>query len=675
MFWRKKERQNDEAALAEVIDSIMSGKVIAQEGAKKLKSFLGYAISLGNLNDLAVQMSNQGMGVGALRLAETNMILAEEQKEESYKVQCACTLAQFLSGDRRRIEERWQLLEYAVPELLEWGVSGQIKGTMLAHLADARFNACNNQPSVYASVVEAVEQALTYENDIVEPLLGRLYFIGGTALDDLGENEKTLAQSVRYLEGALQYYTLQKYPDEYASTLNNLGNSYKHLGMLKNDRKLLEKAIKTYDEALPYRASPQLKLRTQNNRKEAVELLEKLASHKPLPRKAKESTDDQHIRVLLRAGDESFFAAMQKGDGNEGDRQAAAEKYLEASRSVKREANPGLRAEIYHRLASLFLREQNDDPLWTSYCFANATKRLAQGNWQEVSQARVTMHQGEALTIIGFPDHEGYLQRAEELLRTSLPVMKAQGHPGESEECNKYLSLCLSFLATRGDSAHTRKAQEFFAEGESARLEHLDRAITSHVKSRDLYERYAKLVKRIAPDELKNALGAIRAEGAASVVDQHVDEFNHASMLIEVAQKYLALGELAGALETVETAEEFAADARFSAPSIWCELAMFYASIPMTEKTHQCLNIAQSKMELAAQSNVAVLPGDRTGRWIPEYGLDAYQDEIDATKRKIGNVSAASFDPARTAELLCPQDAARRRAIQGELETNVEQFK
>jgi len=674
MFRQKKDQQGVDSDLLKVIDSITSEKITPQAGAKKIKRFLLRVISLNELDHLSTQMNNQGVRVDALRLAEMNMILADDHKDEKLRVQCACTLAQLLSGDRQRMEERWQLLEYTVPELLKWNVSGYIKGTMVAHLADARFNVSGNQPSLHSGVVEAAEQALAYKNDIDELMLGRLYFIAGTTLDEMGEDEKTLTRSVQYLEAALQYYTLKKYPEEYASTLNNLGNSYKHLGMVKNDRKLLKKAIKVYDEALPYRVAPQLKVRTQNNRKEAVDLLEKLTSNKPLPKKFTESTKDQRIRALLRAGDDSFYASLQKDTGHERDRQAAADKYLEASRLVRRDASPGVRAEIYHRLATLFLRATEDDPLWTAYCFANATRRLAQGHWQEVSQTRVAMHQGEALAKIGFPDHERYLKHAEELLRTSLPTMEAQGHPGESDECSKYLGMCLSILAAKGDPVHTRQAQEFFANGESARLENLDHMLTSNVEPREKYRRYAALVKKIAPNELKMTLGAIRAESSASIADQHVDEFNHASMLIAVAGKYLALGELAGALETIKTAERFAAEARFSASSIWCDLAKFYTSIPMVDNAHQCIDTAQSKMDLAAPPGVAVLPGDRTGRWIPEFDLDAYQDEIDTAKQEIGKADATLFDPARTAKLLCSLDAARRRTIQDELEKNIKQF-
>jgi hypothetical protein len=176
------------------------------------------------------------------------------------------------------------------------------------------------------------------------------------------------------------------------------------------------------------------------------------------------------------------------------------------------------------------------------------------------------------------------------------------------------------------------------------------------------------MVKMIAPQELKKTLGTMRLESTTKRVSQGSDEFNHARMFIEIAERYLALGELAGALDAINTAEEFAAQARYSAPMIWCELARFYGPIPMAEAARRCIRTAQSKMSFAAPPGVAVLPGDETGRWIPEYDLDEYQDEINETEQELGKAAAFVFDPAATAELLCRGDPVRRLTIQTELE-------
>lgn len=673
MFWRKKkEPQGVDQDLLKVLDLITSEKIAPNEGAKRIRRFLSYAISLHDLDQLALQMHDSGRQIGALRLAETNMILAEEQNEEKLKVQCACTLAQFLSGDRQRTEERWQLLEYAVPELMTWNISGEVKGAMIAYLADARFSVLDTQPSLHSGVLEAVEQALLYEHQIDRFLLGRLYFIAGSTLDEMGEDETLLYQSIQYLEAALQYYPENKYPAEYASALNNLGNSYRDLGRVKNDGELIRKAIAIYDQALPYRTSPELRVRTQNNRKESVDLLQKITSHEPLPQRVSESTEDRRIRLLLRAGDDSLYASMKKDAGSERDRQTAAQKYMEASRLAGRAADPSLRAEILHRFATLFVKAMEDNPLWTGYCFANATQRLAQGHWREVSQSRVLMHRGEMLVKIGFPDHEQILNYAEQLLRASLPIMEAQGHPGEADEARQYLGMALSILTARGGADHATRARDFYAKEESTRLENLNPELSRNVPSREKFRHYAQMLKAIAPEERDLALGALRAEGNASIANQHVDEFNHALMLLEVAGKYLVLGELGGALENIKTAEKYASEARFSAPSVWCQLAKFYFSIPMIEHARRCVDTARSKMDHVAPDGVAVLPGDGSERWIPEYDLESYQQEIEESEQEISKATTKfQFDPAGTARLLCPEDAARRQAIQTELEKRI----
>jgi hypothetical protein len=90
----------------------------------------------------------------------------------------------------------------------------------------------------------------------------------------------------------------------------------------------------------------------------------------------------------------------------------------------------------------------------------------------------------------------------------------------------------------------------------------------------------------------------------------------------------------------------------------------------LLDNARQCLNTAQTKMDFAAPDGVAVLPGDRTGRWIPEYSMAGYQNEIDTTRQEIEQANPVLFDPARTAQLLCPRDATRRQAVQAELEKN-----
>lgn len=72
---------------------------------------------------------------------------------------------------------------------------------------------------------------------------------------------------------------------------------------------------------------------------------------------------------------------------------------------------------------------------------------------------------------------------------------------------------------------------------------------------------------------------------------------------------------------------------------------------------------------MAVGAGVAVLPGDTTGRWIPEFALEDYEKEIDDAEAQVASApDEATFDPGTTASLLAPAGASVRSELQQTLE-------
>src|ERR1017187_3620445 len=119
----------------------------------------------------------------------------------------------------------------------------------------------------------------------------------------------------------------------------------------------------------------------------------------------------------------------------------------------------------------------------------------------------------------------------------------------------------------------------------------------------ELQERYRALMSAIseaAPTEARDALGRLALEAANVAADESYDEYNHAERFIRLAEKHRDLGDLNGALTRIAAAEMYARKARYSAPSIWCYLAAFFASLPMMDDSSRCLRQAQDLMPLVA---------------------------------------------------------------------------
>jgi len=402
--------------------------------------------SMRTLDNTATALSNQGEHAGARRLAEMNWILAQRSADQRLMTQCAATLAQLLVGDPSAADRRLALLEFCVPEVLTWDhIKGVSRAVMLANLADARYMAARSDPHRMRKSVQTVEQALEMAAFLDEAWLCHLYMAAGTLYNDLAESEDDLRRSVECNEKALSLVRRETDAERYASVLNNLGNSCRDLGARTRDARLLEKAIDCYDKALPYRSDPRLRLRTQGNKTQAQHILEDLRSGAAAPLSTAERSVLGQVKELVHAGDDMYFASSKAGPQQQAQLRSAADYYLQAMKLLGCDAPPKTRAEILHRLATLFVTSTDDDELWTGLCFASATRRLGQ-EWRASSLASVDYHRGQMLVKIGFPDQEQYLRPAETLLRQTLPVLKAQGRPGEYEQASKYLEMCLDLL-------------------------------------------------------------------------------------------------------------------------------------------------------------------------------------------------------------------------------------
>jgi tetratricopeptide (TPR) repeat protein len=660
-----------------IIQEVMEGKITPMEGASTLgrhwspqeiyresKDFVlqTRSDSLGEMDHAATELSNQGHSQEARRLAELNWILASRLADRELMVRCACTLAQFMTGDPAAVEKRLSLLEFAVPVVLSWDRATVVKAHMLAHLADAQFTKAESSAEARRANIAVCEQALSIGAPLQDLWMERLHYVAGTQYDNLADSPKDLEASIGHFRSALSYCSAEGSPAEYASVLNNLGNSLRDLGKRTARQELLQEAIACYDRALPFRSSVMLRMRTEGNEAAAEEVLRRLKEGSAeSPRNLRDAgggTETAEVVRLLHMGQEVMAQGAPDDQGQEARRRAAGSRYLQAASLLARTEVPEVRAELFHHLAGLFVMSSDDDDLWTGFCFATAAQRLSAGLWSPEGEARLRYHRGWMLMKIGYPDVVPYLSPAEELLRQAVPVLQESGLPGEFDSASKILLACSSLLAARGGAEAERRALALHVENETRRLRNREGDRKDGFQER--YRAYMSAIQQAAPTEFRDALGRLALEAVKCSANQLYDEFNHAEQLIRLAEKHRDLGDLNGALTRIEAAEMYARKARYSAPSIWCDLAAFFSALPMMNDAARCLGRAQDLMPLVAGDTEAVLPGDPSGRWIAEYPVKEYQDEIDKAQAALhGTRIESTFDPAKSAALLADDESRR----------------
>lgn len=440
----------EEAAL-EIISAVVAGELEPAEGAYRLwgcwvpaetvsgpgAKSLGPPTrgdSLGAFCATAMDLANGGNLAEARRLAELAWILSKRVEDLDTMVTCAATLAQTMTGDPAATRERLELLEFAVPNVMAWDRPGTIKAAMLAQLAEARYNEAAGNEHRLRETIAACEDALEWKAELDHVWLHRIHFYAGTAHDALAPSEPDLCASVDHLGEALRCATSE---DERASTLNNLGNAWLDLGILTADDSAVEAAVGCYDQALPLRHDERGRTRTQVNRARAERALDSFRQKHTSGFEPGHAAD-REVDKLLSIGDSALRDALGSEQRQDAFRRRAATHYARAAALLGRSGAPHLRAEVFHRLAGMFVSSpDNDDCQWTAFCFANAARRLAAADWRAGSLARLDSQTAEMLIAIGYPDDTPYLRRALTLLDNALPILTAIGQPGEAERANR----------------------------------------------------------------------------------------------------------------------------------------------------------------------------------------------------------------------------------------------
>lgn len=475
-----------------IILSVMEGRLDPLSASSPLTAFwkpnedpdakdafiLGYRHdSLNTLDHLVIELMNHHKLVEARRLAELNIIVAKRLQNHILEVQCAFTLSQVLTGDPTADEHQLELLEFSVPEILKWDRPPQTKYQVLFLLAEARLMAIDGTRASQKAVIQACEQAWAFADQIEPSLLGKLYFVEAVAYGELRDDQADVKASIRYYEKALQFYSPEESPKAYINILTGIGRDYRILGQLQEDPSLVRKAMDYFDNAFAYHPDQEdsdIILQNQLMAKELLLMFEKDNAPEPAqggptavgrfdhsPTNRYESRNcllaiaelKQNVKRFLDNGDHDFYIAQNTTETEQAElySQGAAKDYLKAMRLLGQDAPPELRAEVYHRIALLYISASEDDPVWIGVCFTNATRRLGAEVWKSVSLRRATYHQGRMLVTIGYPNQIEYLNAAASLLAESLPELKENGRPGEYNDANSYYKIANMLLQKAQD--------------------------------------------------------------------------------------------------------------------------------------------------------------------------------------------------------------------------------
>lgn len=121
----------------------------------------------------------------------------------------------------------------------------------------------------YEGAIKDLEEALKILPEGSEPSLFT-HFNLGIALTEFprGDRESNLKRAIESYKKILSLHTIEKTPERYASTQNNLGNTYNGLSEVRDKESNLGQAITAYNEALRVRTLdrfPQHYATTQNN--------------------------------------------------------------------------------------------------------------------------------------------------------------------------------------------------------------------------------------------------------------------------------------------------------------------------------------------------------------------------------------------------------------------------
>jgi len=652
-------------AMLEIVRRVVGGEEDPAEGATELtglwlpagKTDQGGALYAMRL--LIGDWGDQGLLVPARRLAELTWLLAQSEGDEDSAVWSAAALGQLMATDPDAARRRLELLEYAVPRLVASDSPDPVKAVLWANLADARFNSGGGDQADLRATVEACEAALSLGLDERTVWPGRVHFIAGTAYQSIGDQESGNAgyvASIDHLMEAVRRYPPEVSPDERGSALNNLGNTVRKLGARRGDPALLQTAVECYDEALPFRREPVLSLRTQRGRAEALRLLSELHGAAPGTPPPDQAGSGLPAARLIESGD-SAYGTSRHGDDAAAYLRLAIERYLEAARLLGRDAPAAQRSEMYHRMIRPFVDSTEDDALLTGICFAAAARRVGAPARPPVAQARSGFQQGYMLMKLGDGRNVQHLRMAEALFREVQPLLAAEGEPGEGDLVANLHEMCLTLLAVNGDQDARQQALRLHA---ARQLERLDGEVRQdppdHLHA--VYREYLSLVRREAEAALATLLAETELSHVQAVMDPGLSNTATSLAVAEAAGTRLEVGDLAGTLELIATAEKFAADAQASGVPAWCQLARFYAGIPLRDQAEQSVRQARAAADRAVTDPASE---EDLGWWLPPGFVDHYREEIDAAAALVAQDDAGPrFRPEVTAAALMPRTADGR---------------
>jgi tetratricopeptide (TPR) repeat protein len=631
-------------AIARVVSDVCAGNLEPAEGARRITMLwvpselfaqapfpmLLYTgeVNLRTWDKLAHDWFQAGHAEAGRRMAELDLLLADSLDDELLQAECAWTLAQFLWLDPDATSRRLDLLEFCSRLLSLPDHSEDVRAAVLFHLAQARFDNAPSGDSGYGPTVEACRAALALSSLLNFYQSGLLHFAAGTSLQETGR----LSESCVHLEQAVSQLVESGHEKEGASALNNLGNSYRILGAQRGDPDLVRKALQCYDTSLPVREGSYLE-RTVANRAIAEELLRLLSDGKPIPEgyekiAATGSTISGYQKNLID-GDRAYRESRRTSPPDEEQRATALTAYLHAACDVGRNAPARTRAEVFDRFGGLFFESDDVDELMTGVCFATAAARLGGNDWRDVSLARTQWRKGRMLVNIGASLGVNYLEVASSLLRGVLPTLRSEGGMSEAETAESDLALSLALQVVHGD---VNVREEAMTRLGSERLRRLEVEGEEPGTLAAEFQHYFGLVRDLGPDALTRLLGEVALSEMQVLADNSVDDFNKALRLLDLSVLLRDVGDLPGTLEIIGRAEDRARVARYSAPSVWCRLAVVYANLTLVGDAERCLDEARVRMSLVVADEEWVPTGENSGRWMTEGPISSYLSEIEDTE-------------------------------------------
>ncbi|MEU6549068.1 hypothetical protein ABZ915_02105 [Streptomyces sp. NPDC046915] len=630
---------------------------------------------------LVFRLLDEGHANPARRLAELQWQLARRIGTDEIVLMSAANLAQALQGDPVQHKRRLELLEFAVPQILTWDQPPAAKAALLSHLATARRDEAGDDPGRIRAVIAACQDALALEEHLGDATLAELHLAAGTAhlvtaRSSAEPSAEDLRAAIGHLYEAVARWDPQEEGKRHADALTSLGLACLGLGRLTEDTELLNAAVSCFQLALRHEGDGRVRARASAGLADAEGLLRDPAqalSDDTDPRGPEaRSALPPGIAALFADGDAAFAASRDEGADAGTVRARAVEQYLAAARRIGRSEPPRLRAELYHRMATLALESSDEDELWTGVCFAAAARRLSRDSWKTVSRARVKWHLAEMLMKISPLDGTERLLLASRLMVAARPHLEEHGLALEAEQLGHSYRFCVTLLAAQGDTQARAVAVGLHRARQSARIEgELQAPPRSPLHAR--YLDHLRAVRAEARDGLETLLADGEIHRVAVVAAFGLTPWA-ADELVGLAECRKDAGDLTGALDLAAEAEEVLvraaqADRPASGERAWCAMATLYAELGQPAEARRCLDEARSASSRPAapyenEDEDEVSEGDVSeGEESEGDGSrpsGPYRQLIEDTAAAVrGAGTVPRLDPVATARVVEPRETAR----------------